>query len=342
MRVMFIGSIPGHLPGTSQNLVDEHQPLFTAARELGYAAVEAGHRVIIGSTSARTVDAYILQGVASFCRNHSERSAHVEVHRPDSEPAKLPTDVSNLHFLPCAHHADPSNPYKWIVAHARAADEADVVIAIAGSTSTRLVGHLAADRGKPLIAIPTFGGAAEDLFHNVRYGLARISVDGTPATTLLSEWNTGSAQSIIKLAEALVAATVAPSPHIYFLSYSWNDCTMADHVEMLLRREHRPVLRDEADLEAGGPLSKGVQALIEECDTFVALWSPGFNGSSWCPQELEYAINLRHAGRKPKRIVLLVLEEHPRPLRLTDQLSLPGTTRGDRELAVVRLVRGEV
>jgi phosphoribosylcarboxyaminoimidazole (NCAIR) mutase len=336
MRLMFIGSIPGHVRGEDQALRPEHRPLLDAARELGTAAAEASHRVLIGSTSPWTIDFHVIKGVETFCKEHPDRVAHIEMHRPEGKPPIPSTYPSNLHFVPCVHHADPDS--KWSVAHARAADEADVIVAIGGSTNTRLVGHLAADRGKPVIAIPSFGGAGEELFHSVRYVLAGMDVE---AKTVLSAWNSGSARSIIRLAERILATTRSPSPHTYFLSYSWSDCAAADHTEALLRRQHRPVLRDEADLRAGGRLSKGVEALIEECDTFLAIWSPRYAQSSWCPQELEYSINLHHAGKKPNRIVLLVLEDHPRPLRLTDQLSLQGVDRNARELAMVRLIRGE-
>jgi TIR domain-containing protein len=341
MRIMFIGSIPEHIPGVNQEILPEHQPLLTAAHDLGHAVAEAGHRILIGSTSPRTIDACVVAGVADFCRQHPDRFAHIEVHRPEDEPPNLLRDLPNLHFLPYPHHADPSSPHKWVVAHARAADEADVIVAMAGAISTRLVGHLAADRGKSLIAIPCFGGAAEELYQFLRYHYGGVKVGELPAVALLSGWDNDTPGNVVRLAEALFREHQRQAPHTYFISYSWADCAAADHIETLLRREHRPILRDEADLQAGKPLSKSVQALIEECDTFIALWSPRYAQSSWCPQEVEYAINLRHTGRKPKRLVLLALEDHPRPLRLADQLYELATSRRDRELAILHLVRAE-
>jgi hypothetical protein len=342
MRLRIIGSIPGYDRSAPQEVSNsKHQPIINAARELGNAAAEASHRVLIGSRSPWTIDPYVMQGVESFCKEHRDRVAHIEVHRPEGDSPSFTTNVANLHFERHAHHADPSSPHKWTVAHARTADVADVILAMGGSTNTRLVGHLAADRGKPVIAIPTFGGTAKELYDNVRYRLAGMHVEGTDAITLLSGWNTGSARSIIKLAEMLLATSRLPSPHNYFLSYSWSDCAIADHIETLLRRQHRPVVRDETDLQAGRPISDGVKALIEECDTFLAIWSLSYAQSSWCPQELEHSIDLHHAGKKPTRIVLLVVGNDERPLRLTSDKYLPGADRNARELAMVRLIQEE-
>lgn len=340
IRIMFIGSIPDHVPGTNQKIKKEHKPLFTAARELGMHAAESGHRVLLGSSSPRSIDLYVAQGVKDFCMAHPERTGHIELHRPENEPTMFEDMPENVHFLPYAHHVDPNSSHKWIIAHVRATDCADVLITMAGSTSTRLVGYLAAERGKSVIAIPSFGGASEHLFQTLKYAYRDLGIEAAELQSLLGSWQPKSAEKVIELACQLHAKGLT-IPHSYFISYSWTDCAVADHVETLLRRENRPILRDEADLQAGGRISKKVESLIENCDTFLALWSKHYNSSSWCPQELEYTVNLQKSGGKPRRIVLLRLDDTKLPLRQTDNLYEQGQSRKDRELAVLKLIRRE-
>lgn len=340
-KIMFIGSIPGHVPGANQEIKPEHKQLFSAARQLGLRAANDSHRVLLGSSSPRTIDFYVAQGVKDFCEANPNEIAHIEIHRPENEPANFDNMPSNIHFLPFGHYADPSSPHKWIVAHARALDHADVVVTIGGGTSTRLVGHLAADRGKALIAIPTFGGASEELFQSMKYSYRGFNISAAEIQALLMSWQPDSAEKVIQLGGELHSKNLAVTPHSYFISYSWKDCSAADHVETLLRREKRPVLRDETDIQVGGQISAKVQALIEDCDTFIALWSENSESSSWCPKELEYAHNLHDSNDKPRRIVLLKLDNAKIPFRQSGNLYNQGVERKDRELAVLKLIRNE-
>lgn len=340
-KLMFLGSIPGHVAGTDQEIKQEHEPLFVAARQLGEEAASRGHHTLVGSSSPRTVDAYVVRGVKDFCLANPDRIAHVEVHRPETEPASFEDMPDNVHFLPFSHYADPTSPHKWTVSHARALDHADVLITVGGGISTRLIGHLAVDRGKAVVAIPVFGGASEELFQALKYSYQDIGIDVGRLQSLLTTWQSDSPKEIIEIADQLHARNLTVIPHSYFLSYSWKDCRFADHVETLLRRELRPVLRDEVDIDAGGQVSLNVQAMIEDCDTFIALWSENFRQSSWCPKELEYAQNLHDSAAKPQRIVLLKLDDTPLPLRQSSQLCLEADQRKECELAALKLIRGE-
>ena len=338
---MFVGSIPNHKPGEEQKLDSSHKPLFEAARELGYHAASEGFRIIIGSSSPRTIDYYITQGAIEFCVKNPSEIAHIEIHRPENEATSFSETPDNLHFLNFSHYADPSSPHKWIVSHARAIDHSDVVVTLGGATSTRLVGHLAADRDKALVAISAFGGASEELYQTMKYVYQGFGIGASDIRTFLTSWQNASANKIINFCKQLYLRNLTVAPHSYFISYSWKDCHIADHVETLLRREKRPVLRDETDLQAGGRISNKLQALIEDCDTFIILWSNNSKESSWCPQELEYAQNLNISKGKPERVVMLVLDDSTIPLRQIDNLSDSGNNRTERELAVFKLVKNE-
>jgi hypothetical protein len=82
--------------------------------------------------------------------------------------------------------------------------------------------------------------------------------------------------------------------------------------------------------------------MIQQADTFVALWNEQYAQSTWCPNELEYARNRQAKGQKPSRIVLLTLDETDVPIRFIDNLRLSGQDRGQRELAIHRLLKEEL
>lgn len=83
MKILFIGSIPGHRPETGQKPLPEHDALFAAARSIGEQAAEKGHVVLIGSDSKNTVDYYIAKGVMDYCRKNTQAQRQLEVHRPN-------------------------------------------------------------------------------------------------------------------------------------------------------------------------------------------------------------------------------------------------------------------
>ncbi len=344
---MFIGSIPNHIAGFNQEIHDEngqliveYSALFTAAHELGYTATERGHRILIGSDSPRTIDFYLAAGVRQYCDENLDSRAHIEVHWPQTDKPIYNDMPENVHVLYNPHHAAEESAHKWIVSHSRALDEADAVVALGGGISTNLIGHLAADKGKPTVALPIFGGTSEQLFHSLRYRYQSNPDLVVHMPFLTSPWKKDTASHVIQFTESL-ATKLGGNPHTYFISYAWDDCQVADHLETLLRRENRPVIRDETNVRSGVRLTKQVEALIEESDTFIALWGEAFNNSRWCPNELDFALQLNHENGRPSRIALLKVDDHRAPVTYMDYLFLPAKERKERELAIGKLLKEE-
>ena len=131
--------------------------------------------------------------------------------------------------------------------------------------------------------------------------------------------------------------------HSYFISYAWDDSAPTDHIEVLLHRKNRIINRDEKIFEAGEDLSDAVKSLIDQSDTFIALWSERFKKSKWCPRELKYAMSLKEKDHpKLKRVVLIAIDDtEVDTFDFTGKLHLPGVTRTERELAISKLVEKE-
>jgi hypothetical protein len=302
MKTLFIGSIPGHEPGTGQTPKASDAALFQAARELGYEAARRNHILFLGSDSPNTIDAYIAEGLIRFCNENPDLPRQLYVHRPNDSQVPFLTVPSNLDVQRQYYHEDNSAPHKWIVTHVRALDACDCVVAVSGGASTRIVGNIAADRQKPIVAVGSFGGASRELFDRLIYLYKSRVADATTVQCLVQPWSKQSAEKVIGFVEIL-AASGAPRQHLYFLSYSWNDSAAADHLETLLWRNGRRVFRDENNLRTGDTMSSVIETLIKQCDTFVAVWGESYHKSTWCPGELQRAIDLKATSGRPTRIV---------------------------------------
>jgi hypothetical protein len=341
MKIYFIGSIPGHEPSTGQVADPSHHALFNAADAIGYRAAERGHTILISGDSQNTIDFYVMQGVERLSAERPDKQFCVEIHRPERERSVFPVVAENLTISRVVYRGDASGPFKWIVTHVRALDSCDVVVAIGGGNSTRVVGTIAAERNVPLLAMAVFGGSASELYEQLKYVYRNTYGVTQGLDCLTQDWRAAAALDVVGLAESMRRPSGHRLPHSYFISYSWDDRDKADHLEALLRRNNRIVLRDEHNVKAGGRLSDGIVALIDEAETFIVLYSAKYASSSWCPHELEHALNNQSKSKKPGRIVLLALDDTKPPLRVVDSLRLDGRTRGARQGVVYRLLDDE-
>jgi hypothetical protein len=341
MRLLFIGSLPDHIPGTNQQILPEHHPLLEAASELGFAAALRGHTILVGSESPRTIDFYVMQGVLKACSEKPDQEFFVEIHRPEGTAAPYQSVPENLTISRIGYQQDSKPEFQWMVTHVLALDACDVCIVIGGGSSTRVIGYIAAERQKALLTVASFGGSAKLLWEKLKFVYKNHFGSSPAGDWLISEWSNRHANEIIGLAETFGRQKIQALPHTYFISYSWNDTAIADHVEVMLQRYDRIVLRDEKSIGAGQMLSEAVTTMINESDTFLAIYSKNFQESSWCPNELEYAKNRSLEHHKPERIILLTVDSTAPPLRFTDALRTSGANRPERELSIRKLLESE-
>lgn len=129
--------------------------------------------------------------------------------------------------------------------------------------------------------------------------------------------------------------------HTYFLSYSHEDETFADHIETLLLRKGRRIIRDEQNIRAGETLSEELTKLVSCCDSFLALYSDSYRLKSWCKHELDFALNLKDSNKVNRVCLLSLSSTRPDSMRTSSLVYLPCSTRQERELAVARLINEE-
>jgi hypothetical protein len=132
----------------------------------------------------------------------------------------------------------------------------------------------------------------------------------------------------------------------YFISYAHADIAIADHVETLLYRSNRRVIRDELNLTIGASFEEILPVLIESSGTFIAVFSESYARSEYCMGELRAAIENSSQFEVP-RIAVLLTSQSPElrrniPLRLRSRLTASGDSREAREQTVAKLVREEI
>lgn len=345
MKLLFMGSLPTLNREESREISEQEQPFITACEDMGAAAARRGHTVLIADDHQASADKHVVQGIVRYATENPNEKAHIEINRPEGVYELVYDDLPKNVFVTRTFHTEldrSKHGTGTLIPNLAALDASDVLITIGGKLTARLMGNLAADREKSVLAIPAFGGSSAELYGRLRFLYkSALKEHLEDLAVLQSLWAPDSGDRILDLAEALASNDVEAPPHSYFVSYTWDESHFADHVEVLLQRNKRAVNRDESIFRAGADLSDVVKSLIQESDTFVGLWSEQFNKSTWCPHELEYALDRNAKGLKPSRVIIVTLDDTEAPIRFTGKLRLAGNDRERRELSILRLIKEE-
>ena len=334
-RILFKGST--HFAGADRTAI------LRAAEDLGYFGVQSGHTLLVGSQNPNTIDHGVKQGAERFCHTFPDRSAFIEVHRPDDGEAPFPAGAApNLHIDRRVYGLPSNGPSggdrNWVVAHVAALEASDVLVLIGGGSGTDLAGQVAMERRWPIIPIASFGGAARELYKVLSYELHRQPLLADKLHVLNGPWQDDSASIISELIEVVVTKS---RPYSYFISYSHADAVAADRVELLLRRQNKAVLRDERELTPGAPLDRSLTTKIAMASTFVSLHSENYAGSDYCTGELAIAHELKTAGKKPTRLVAVRLDDTLLSPLLAASVHLKAVDRRALDAAVGELIASE-
>ncbi len=160
MKILIAGSMKTPASETA------FQSFKSACREIGRELATNGHTILLGSDSNKTADRYVMEGLSSVPGQHD-----VIVYYSEMVDADEAAHENRVPFP----QADPSSvrirhkPYsgQWTVAHTAGINAADVVLLIGGSRRCDLVGSMARVVGKPVLALPLFGGAAETVWKEI-------------------------------------------------------------------------------------------------------------------------------------------------------------------------------
>lgn len=189
MRILVLGSL--HFEGAEA----QREAFCVGCRELGEILAKAGHTIIVGSDSLNTADRYVVEGSNRVSRKHI-----VAVRRLDDDQ-ELPFEKEADKFPNITFDYDRRGG-DWTTAHIVALSEADILIVLGGGKGTERMAYAAEALRKPVLAIPTFGGAAADIWKEFSRYYDTVGVR-RQLTNLLAAWREGHAQLSLDCAEAL-------------------------------------------------------------------------------------------------------------------------------------------
>ena len=189
-------------PEIEQAFADEgaYREQFTAAcRQIG-ERLAADHELLIGSYRENTVGPHVSRGVNAYGEKLArKRVLTVTSYQPKEENEQEPEGLENVVFDPV------TNDGPWSVALLPALDAADVVIALGGGENTRALGVSAAALGKPIVAVPSFGGAAKEIWdQNVDAYQTYYGVAAQEARALERPWSEETLAAVLSVADKLV------------------------------------------------------------------------------------------------------------------------------------------
>lgn len=353
MRIHLIGSIPNNdYDRTEEAILEglkEYSHFFAAAAEIGKIAASRGHTLIVGSDFPLTVDYHAVEkGMTSVIESNPDRTFYLEVWRPTGRSSpfdSLRLKYSNLKIeyfvrrpgFPLEHRSNTKNTVVntnlWSFAHQSAISNADILIAMGGTTGTERAVYMAEQLGVPVLPISSFGGGAKKSYKSIESSLLNL----TGSNVLTADWSLNlnlRVLDLINLAEKI-------GIHSYFISYSHTHLEWCDLVHLALCSRGRVVLRDRDELLVGRDVQPKLLNAIGKAETFILLWSKQASESQWCKIELQHALNLHKLGLPPRRIVMLRKDDTPPPKELENFLWLEAGSRRETDDSVNKIVSEE-
>lgn len=191
MKILIVGT-------KHKNWSEGRKRIFeSACREIGCALVKAGHTLVVGSDSTNTAERFAVEGANMIGGKHE-----VTVIYRASDSSPFDKDSGTFAQINFNHHEVKDT---WVVTRSQQIDAADGAVLIGGGQGTTAVGYQAPKQKKAVLPIPSFGGAARELWLEYerdyhRYGVATSDID-----LLKGNWRPSSAVTIVKVIEQLIA-----------------------------------------------------------------------------------------------------------------------------------------
>ena len=313
----------------------KHSAFESTCVDLGFELAKRAYLPLLHSEAKKSADRYIINGLKKYAID-SGNKPRVEIHRAIDAP-KIYTHETTLQIKEIHYSRAEESADKRLGSRVGTIARSDIVFLIGGSSGTRKNGAYALDLKKPILAIPFFGGSAEKHYLKLEPCYMQNERIADKLSEILKPIHVYPAASdLVDLCELLSGI------HSYFVSYAHKDSMSADHIEVLLLRSNKNVRRDERKLEFSEPIKSTLKEQIAKSDTFICLWSKNSVDSKWCKWECETALGLNRKVGRPRRVVLILLDQTELTRPWSDFIQLRGESRHERELAVRRLTESEV
>jgi hypothetical protein len=237
MKILIVGSLRDPDPGKPDNhpsklyVKQNTENYRVACKALGKALANRGHTIMVGVPNwatllrRKTPATFVVQGANEADplphRLHKVIFYEPEVHEPKDKTPNIVDTIQDLRNL----QTDGKIKIKEIFIGTGSSSareipnvaEVDSVMLISGREGTEYIGYAAYSMGKPIIAVKSFGGAAQRISEEVLGKKYQQCLDKGDVTTedlkaLDVEWNTNpkdadsNANAVVKTSEKLVKA----------------------------------------------------------------------------------------------------------------------------------------
>jgi hypothetical protein len=195
MRVLVVGS--------NHHLEDKSRiPLFEeACTDIGQALAKSGFHLVVGSTAKHTADFWVLKGASNVEGKHK-----VTVLRPEgASVAPNPNDIGGSGRFEVSYR-QLHGP--WAAGRVSQILAADCVLMVGGTRGTAQVGHSALALEKAVLAIPCFGGAAEEAWHLLDRFYSKLGSKADKIGNLAQPWRRENAEMVSSTLSSLVKSRV--------------------------------------------------------------------------------------------------------------------------------------
>jgi hypothetical protein len=201
MKVLVVGS-KRHMDATAEQAEEDARRFEKACRQIGKRLAEKGHSLIVGTDDRLDADYFFVEGANEVAGKHQ-----VVVSRPEEDARPTPYNAERETKFKNISFRFTSRKGEWTAALVHALSLADVLLLIGGRTAALATGYSAEALRKPVLAIPSFGGAAQAVWQEVRRYYRECGIKEHEEGALREDWNADTAEIAVRSAESLVKNT---------------------------------------------------------------------------------------------------------------------------------------
>jgi len=198
MKILVVGS-KRHMDATAQQAAHRFEQ---SCRQMGKRFTENGHTLIVGTDDRLDADYFFVEGANEVAGKHE-----VVVSRPEEDERPTPYDAEREMKLKNIAFRFTRRKGEWTAALVHALGQADVLLLIGGRTAALATGYSAEALEKPVLAIPSFGGAAQAVWDEVTRYYRNCGIKEHEEGALREAWNADTAEVAVRSAESLVKNT---------------------------------------------------------------------------------------------------------------------------------------
>ncbi len=185
---------------------------------------------------------------------------------------------------------------KWLIAQIAALEKVENLVVIGGNigkTAEQLI-EIAIKKGKKIIPLCNTDGLTRELFYRFEFTIP------TQLKELITKYN---GEEI----KEEVLSNIDKSSKKVFISYPREKTTVADFLEVLIRRKNIVVFRDESSFIPGASIQDEIMNKLNASNIFISLWCMENACSPWCYDEFIKALEKKEKGEM--QIIIMALDD---------------------------------